>query len=209
MKNPSVRFNTALTVTCVTALLGMRPLAAQSGVSAISPSSIARTVRDSGKAGLAVWALNQRGNAISKATLDAVADTLVAVAIRSDSRNEFAPMAAVLALGSASRSGGRASYAGAAPRLLKIAENSDDLRVRGTAVSSIGMLPDRKSAISMLARIAQTNNPAALVAVQELSTRNATFGGLDELKTLFRNKSVTQKLARDALTEVAYRQGWK
>ena len=167
--------------------------------------------RRSGHTGIATRILWQTDSVYSTATLDALADSLVAIVLETDS-SEGARLLRSSALSALSVSGmseGKVPYLGAGKRLFKIAQEAPRIGDRGEAIGAITSLANAAEVLALLRRIAVSDNPAAVGAVRNLWDMMPQKGGMEVLRELARSGAVTEPLARRELDRVARNHGWK
>jgi hypothetical protein len=179
-------------------------------------SIVARTmavVRRDGTAASAMRLLSQTGGPRSAVALDALADSLVAVALEpvgaGDVRLQAFRGSAISALGEAGSPRAKVPYRGAGERLFRIAQSADDPGMRGVAIFRIGGLADTPTALRLLRRIAVSDNAVAVSAIHRLSGEVLGQGGLAVLRELFTSGAVTQESARNQLEWLARKYGWQ
>lgn len=153
--------------------------------------------------------LTQLERPLSRASLDAIADSLAAFAIstvkdRTSDRTSREEALSVLArAGSASN---RTPYDGAAARLLRVAENAVDLMDRVDATNLLSRVANKAAMISAFRTIATSSNLVAFIAVRELGEAH---GGLEVLREFDRTNAVTEPRAVKELAFIARKQGWR
>jgi len=182
---------------------------------------VARTLRAHGHAGYAVRVLTQTTGAQPREKLDAIADTLVSIAIAfpgadlRGARTRAAALSALLRAGArypVSESGGkpghqRVPYSGAAERLQVIAENAPDPGIAATALLSLPEMMNRAQLLPYLRRLAMSQNrvvPSVLIALDQETGAE----GVAILHDLFRKRLVTQPQAQELLVRLAAARGW-
>jgi len=157
-----------------------------------------------------VRVLRQMDRPVSRARLDELADSLAAFAIRTEpeSRREVAAISiAVNSLGWAAMTGDTGvPYAGAASRLLRIAEQGTGTAPSG-AISAISRLPDRQEALRMLTYCAALDRPVAFAAIGHLDQSMGPEGRA-ALKALYERGAIRNRLAQDVADDVARRERW-
>lgn len=166
--------------------------------------------------GVLAASLAQADGQRSAAALNSIADSLVAIVLSNTTTlSAEAKKHVVLALALASTWGTTENpqkrgvpFVGALPALSRIAENGDKL-LRWQAIRSIGQLPDAVAATRTLVQIAESQNPAAFVAVDALAHVKGTPAGLVTLRQLWERGTITQRLARQLVEEYAGMQGWR
>ena len=150
--------------------------------------------------------------------MDAIADSLVAIAVdsvRDDPRGTATVSEAVATLLKAGlgRSGvwgieHGVPYAGAASRLMRIAETAHHLAVRATALSLLVRLPHRTRLLPFLRQLATSQNPVAEQAVILLGNETGREG--QEIgRELYRQAAVTEPSARVMLAQLAQAYRWR
>lgn len=192
------------------ALFGAARMAAQVQPDSTAPEArviVAATSREDGTLFI-LRTLRQVDRPVSRPHLDATADSLVAFVLRTPPTEEKieALNRAVHSLGlSAMNDGPGVRYAGAAIRLLKIAELGDV--VDAGAVSYLSRLPDRAEAVALLRRCAMMGKISAFVAVRNLE---ATTGpeGLLVLRQLYQSRQIHHPVALEHAEGVARRLNW-
>ena len=145
---------------------------------------------------------------------DAVADTLVAIALgrgvrdsSASSRLGYNPaQLAVMELAEAGY-GSPAPFAGSTARLLRIAQESREHIVRTDVVFSLGLLADTLGSARALAQLA-TQPDLSWRVVQRLSlTRGAA--GIEQLRLLWLGGQIRDANANEHLANLATAFGWK
>jgi hypothetical protein len=173
-----------------------------------SAKDVAARLRTQGDAGDAVSILTQQKGRVPRAALDAIADTLVAIAtqVSDDSSGMRMRRQAALTLAHAgSAHAGGVPYAGAGERLLRIALSSGGSK--GGAVSGLTRLADSAEALGLLRRIAIADDQIAYAAVNALANEMGPRG-LEVARDLYAKSSVVREDARDILRHVARAHGW-
>jgi len=167
-------------------------------------------VRASVALGEAVGILTQRDRSYPESELDAVADSLVVIALMFPGDSAKAvntrgrAMAAIMRAGTALNSG--TPYKGAASRLRRIALGGRG--VGASAVFGLTRLPDRSEALRELATVARSNVRTARVAVEFLAT-DMDDAGVQVLKELHDASEVTEPSAQKQLLRIARDKGWR
>ena len=169
---------------------------------------VAHQLRSRGDPGMAVQVLTQRYGPQPAAKLDAIGDTLVAVALhfRGDSSKAiYARQAALLALATASK-GGRDGmpYAGGPERLLRLVNEGHS----GGALWAITQLPDQTLALELVTGVARSNNGMARAAVEELANSLGPRG-LTTLRRLFERDEIVDPEAKRTVGAIAFNLKWK
>ena len=200
----------------ISAIAAISLLLAPLGVSAqVSPDS---GVPTASALAAAVWSrggnlilqrvLRQMDGPVSRARLDELADSLTAFAIRTDpdSIGVAAISVALNALGAAAVSRGAGiPYAGAAPRLMRIAEQG---KSGGSgALYFISRLPDRQEAMRLLKYSAALDRPGAMAAVRYLDDSMGPEGKA-ALKLLYERGDIRNRFAVEQAEVVAQRERW-
>lgn len=137
--------------------------------------------------------LGRRKGALTDAIRNAIADSLVAIAVSDDSRDVpgMLKLDAVSLLAASGMVPPTERFSGAPSRLLIIAEHAPDAGIRDIAVVGIALLEDRAESLPMLRRIASSSTPEAATAVAVLAGRLGPEGKT-VLQDLFRQKAVTE-----------------
>ena len=211
---PIVQGLSVLAVTC--ALLAVPLSASAQSIASLEmsphPSSaqVARLLRERHTVGQALGVLTQRKERRQLVELDELADTLTAVAVSklpSDTLRN-ARLAATACLRDAGIGTDGTPYAGAAARLLRIAESATDVGIRAVAMRALTYQPDRTSAIRMLPGVASSQNVSAHVAVGLLG-RDTGTAGRAALRELYMRRAVTQERALFELNGIASHYRWE
>ncbi len=189
------------------------PSGAQVDSQSLNAARIAAQIRTVPDDSSAVAVLRQRRGARSAQQLDEIGDSLVAIAIASapaDTAMYKTHQAALDGLMHAGSSDGPgAPYRGAADRLLRIAENTADVGIRGSAISALSVQPDIPQAIRMLTRIAASPNPGSFGAILLMCDgKLAPLGGLSALRELYTNELVREPTSLYYLSVCAGHHGW-
>lgn len=160
-----------------------------------------------GNTGAAIRALRQQDGPHPRHELDAIADTLAAIAISypgedlASARIRDAARSA-LVLASVGRQGGT-PYDGVADRLFRIAVQGND----GGALSALTRLRDRAQSRALLRSVAVSQHKLAFAAVDYVARRTGPEG-LAVARELYREKLVTEQYAREVLARVASYHQW-
>jgi|FLOH01.1.fsa_nt_gi hypothetical protein len=156
--------------------------------------------------------LAQEGGQRSQRALDALADSLVVIAVSAssddypDGRN--VAMAARLALAYSGKAERSRPYRGAFEALVRIFEDSDPNGTKYATLSLIAELPDHGRSVEYLSRIAVSENMMdAYTAVGLLGDRTGELG-LNRLRVLFTGDEVVDTTAKERLGWIASREGW-
>lgn len=176
-----------------------------------SAAEIGALLRAEGRTGNATRILTQLDRQYPSELMNEVADTLAQIAISLSRSSDFsdvdAAMAAVSTLGQAGVGEQGTPYAGAAERLLRIAENAEP-GVRAGALSALIRMPDKRRVLTYLRRVAVSDIQAAYLAVGYLG-RDMGPEGLEVLRELHRAGLVKEPLAQRELDALARYHGWK
>jgi hypothetical protein len=183
-----------------------------------SAADVAASLRAKGHASNARAVLTQARGSRSRQVMDEIADTLVAFAIGfpgSDRRNATIRNAALLELTDAGvgESGvpgvdTAIPYAGAAERIMRIAETAQDVGIRGGALWAVTQLPNNGAVIPFLTRVASSQNIVAYSAI-DLLDQVMKAEGRSVLRDLYQRNAVTEPTAREALWRLAGAYGWR
>lgn len=165
--------------------------------------------RKNSNASIFARVLSQTDQDFPSPTLDAVADTLVAVVQSGSSVSQELRRTAMHALILSGISTARRAYSGAGVRLFAIASTAPDAGDRGAALSGLTDLSNKAVAVKMLHDLALVHNSIAVGAIRELSTTFLKYGGEEALLDLFKGGQVNHEIAREGLEDVAQRLGWK
>ncbi len=158
------------------------------------------------RVGLAMRLLQQSSASYPRATLDAIGDSLVALVLTSNRPSEeqrLLQSSALEALAISGSSHAKVPYAGAGQRLYRLAMESE--YHRGGAIYLITILADSTEALSVLRRIAVSENAIALFAVAELGESMRNKGGLQVLRELSRTGEAKDSTARKEITRLVRR----
>ena len=173
-----------------------------------SAAQISILLRTRGYGGRALRLLRQQEGTQLPSKLDAIADSLVAIAtsLPGDSIREinirYAALDILLAAG---RTGSGVAYQGAAFRLIRIALSESP--VRGGAVYALTRLADQDAALRSLKQVATARASTAYVAIEQL-TRNMGPSGLQLARQIYTQDLVRDDRAHDALQRIARYYGW-
>ena len=207
--------NTWVGIALVCQLLPLLPASSQNRQPrATDAVGIARHIRATGRSGQAPNVLRQRWGPQPAPLLNAVADSLVAIAVafgKASDNGRTSQEAASTAISSfllaGASEGDGVPYRGAAVRLGKIVADGD-VGVTGGAVFALTRIDDRRAGLAELARIARfPDNPAAYTAVHFLA-RQTGPEGLEALRLAWRRGEITQPLALRLVQSVAWHAGW-
>jgi len=171
---------------------------------------IARFVQSAGGRHKIQESLRDNGALLSKLARDAFADSVVAVAMSRDSREipGFLRSDAVATLFSAANGPQARKYDGAIERLDLIAETAPQIGVRAAAIWALASLEDTTKSISLLAKIASSQNEAASGAVEGLAQSRGARG-VAVLRKLRDQEAITEKSAKRALYAWSVHFGWQ
>lgn len=177
-----------------------------------SAGEIGALLRAEGRTGNAIRILTQQDRRYPSELMNEVADTLAQIAISLSRSSDFsdvdAAMTAVSTLSQAGVGEQGTPYAGAAERLLRIAENAEP-GISGGALSALSQLPDKRQVLTYLRRVAVSDDQAiAYMAVGNLG-RYMGPEGLEVLRDLHRAGLVKEPLAQRELDALARYHGWK
>lgn len=189
-------------------LLSAGTVSAQQKLPTTDPVRVIADVRESGKAGRVRIALLQLDGPVSTSTLDAIADSLVAIVNERSPEKYELRTSAIFALTAAGAPGPR-PYAGAGKRLLQIALEAPDVGNRAGAVGGISELVNRNEAVELLRIVSLTSSNVAGFAVYTLGTRMKPDGSLATLRQLYVDNSVTNEVAKQTLEAFARENNWK
>ncbi len=181
---------------CALALLLSAPLPSSAQVVQIDDNAARRV--------LATSEVTFRSARTERRSLDALADSLVAIAIQpasSESRLQGASHLAVIRLGIAG-SDPKIDYRGAAPRLLKIALESTDGEAAAMAVRSLRNMTDTTAAVAALQQLAM-HPTHSFSAVSKLGLNYwSSAVARDALLSLYAKRTaIPDRTARDYVEE--------
>lgn len=179
-------------------------------------ADVARSLRTRASPGFARMVLTQALGARERRVMDEIADTLVAIAltpgtdelifsVRSEAVSALTE-AGVGYTGIVDRADA-VPYAGAASRLVRIAQAAQDPDVRAQALRGLLDQPNRQASLQLIRSFAVSQDPLAEFAVVLLGNR-AGPEGLAVARELHRSGSVTQPYARTALDGIARYHRW-
>jgi len=181
-----------------------------------APSNVAARLRSDGNNWEALQILKQAWGPHAPSELDAVADTLVAIAVTMASRVHSDPAdvrarklqaasSAVETLRLAGIGPGAARYIGSPPRLLRIAESG--AWTAPAALLALTSQPDTNQTLRFLRQISMQDTYAAPTAVFLLAA-DMGVEGIDTLRGLYRAGLVVHPLARRQLDAIAAQNRW-
>lgn len=174
-------------------------------------AGIASLLRSSGHAGPAVRILTKVEGGHPEEALDAIADSVAAIAISlsgDDPQTVRTRHHATYVLLTAGLGRGGTPFRGAAARLFRIAEEASDIGDRGAALRAISLLPDKREAHQLLARVATSGSSVASTAVHILAN-DLGADGLAVVRELYRQRRVREPHAARELARVAEYYGWR
>ena len=186
------------------------------GISAQEPpdtsiAAILASVRSLGIGNPARVILSQEGGPVAAQKIDALADSLVAIASGFRTGGTFADkrmaMASISALREAGSTLATTRYVDAFSRLRETYERSEDVGIRAATLYSMTTLPDTAAVIEHLRAVAVSGNSNAHGAVSLLNT-DAGPAGVQALRELYENRSVVEIGARLTLDAIARTRGW-
>ncbi|MGQ0767563.1 MAG: hypothetical protein ACT4OZ_18110, partial [Gemmatimonadota bacterium] len=172
-------------------------------------AAIARTLRLQGHAGEAFEYLTERRARYTRASRDALADSLVAVALYYDGddiesgKRRHAAVRALIDAGSMDSGG--SVYPGAGERLFHIARQPKE--IASLAIVVLPRLANRQQAINYLRAIAVSDSKLAFGAVERLGN-DLGSERLAVLRQLHRDNLIRQSHARQSLQMFANIHGW-
>lgn len=159
--------------------------------------------------------LTQRLGPESRQKMDALADSLTAIAVEYEPGDGVEKLriasAAAYHIARAAVAKKGVPYTGAFERLVRIAEEAPDVGIRGQGLNGIAALPEKERSLAYLRRVAtSTEMPQmnAYIAV-ELLSQEMGADGVALLEELSREGLVRDKWAADLLESIAYIRGWK
>lgn len=181
-------------------------------------TEVAASLRTKGHVGGARAVLSQARGPKSQQQLDEIADTLVAIAAGfpgDDLRGGSTRLAALTTLVLAGQGDNgivgldrAVPYAGAAARLMLLAETAQDVGIRGGALSGLLALPSRSANLPFLRQVATSQNRVAWFAVYLLGNDTGPEGRAIA-RELYRQGRVAEPTARKTLNGVAKGFGWR
>lgn len=176
-----------------------------------SAHEVGELVRKSGIGGPAIAMLTRGDGGLTLPERDAIADTLVSIAISHPGNDTGAHRVRRLALRTLARAalnrGSGGPYPGGGARLLRIVQHAPEVWARAYALSAISLLADEQEAREILRLVAVSDNEVASDAIGHLVDRVGPEG-LAILKELHRTGAVTEPRARAALAGLAYHSRW-
>jgi hypothetical protein len=156
--------------------------------------------------------LRQDGRSESWATLDSIADTLVAIAIRDrDDDRRLGALNVLRVAGTLDPKAGGVPYPGAVERLILVHREAKDMATRRRALRGLLGGGNRQRALAYLGEAATARDETAWAAIQELTSDAANNGAVDSkalLRELYDKKRVRQFIAERNLWAYAAGQGW-
>jgi hypothetical protein len=207
-----------LVISAILVFVGAASLSAQRVPSNPSAAEIAAMLRTRGEAYAAVPVLTQVQSPQSRKRMDDIADSLVAIAVSfpgNDRRAITTRTAALLTLVKAGRGSSgvvgieRATpYAGAADRVMQIAEMAKDVGIRAAALDGLVGFANKAKYLPFLQQIATSRGSAALKAVTLLTMETGPEGQA-VARALYRDGKVTEARAKEMLEGAAETYGWK
>jgi hypothetical protein len=181
-------------------------------------ATVAQALRFKGHARGGRAALTQAYGPRPQAALDAIADSMVAIATTlqgGDVRAHAIRTAALNALAAAGMgdngivgSQRAIPYAGASARLIRIAEEAADVGIRAAALNSLKFQPNQPACLQLLSAIASSQNSVAWFAVHLLGNETGAAGQA-VARQLLRAGTVTEPEAKRTLDGIAQHAGWK
>lgn len=203
-------------VVTILALAAVSPLHAQARRENPSAAEAAAALRTHRRYTEAVWVLTQVHGVQPRDKMDAVADSLVAIAVGFPGRDAEATRIRAAAMtglmmaakGNAGGEVGGTPYTGATERFMRIAETAKDNGVRAAALSSLTKLPATPATYAFFRKVATSQDPVARWAVNLLDTEMGAEGQA-VAHDLYRSGQVTQPEAKKALAGVAMAHGWR
>jgi hypothetical protein len=199
-----------ITIVVLSALILIRTdMAGQSQARRLDTDAaeVARSLRTSGDPGLALQVLTQQYGSVSPSKLNAIADSLVEIAMHfpGDSiKHVLTRQAALITLVDASRGSRGVAYAGGPERLLRLVQEGRS----GGALWGITQIPNKVQALQMIRGLATSQNPMAHEAVRALAN-DLGAAGLEALRDLYRGNAITQREARQLASIIAANLKWK
>lgn len=181
-------------------------------------AEVAALLRNQGRYGGAIAVLSQARGPEPQQKMDAIADSLVVIAVSfpgDDHRGASTRMAALRALLAAGTGESgvvgierAVPYAGAADRLMQMAETAEDVGIRGTALWALTRLPNKAKLLPYLHQFATSRNRVAYRAVTLLA-RETGPEGLAMARELYRGGRVTERTAKETLDRIALANRWQ
>ena len=193
----------------------------RSQVSGQDPTAaqVARALRTKGHPAQARAVLTQARGTRSAHQMDEVADTLVSIAATlpgddlDGTSTRFAALSALVDAGRGSsgiddEGKGAVRYAGAAARLMRLAETAQDVGIRAAAVLGLVQLPDSVRYFPFLRKVAASQDRVAKVAVT-LLVFDTGPAGRAIARELYLAGSASDSIARTALAGAAREFAWR
>lgn len=199
-------------------VIAPKSVRSQASITEPKAAEIAAALRIQGHSNGALAVLTQARRQQQQSAMHEIADSLVAIAatfpgtdIRA-TRTRGAALSTLLLAGQG-QSGvvgitSGTPYSGAVDRLMRIAETSNDVGIRGTALWALTQVPDRTRLVPYLRNIATSQNPAAHRAI-DLLNEEVGPPGRSLLLELYRGGLVTQPSAQEKLDRLAGAYGWR
>lgn len=196
-------------LTLIMSLLIGRAGFAQQSV-ALSPDAMHRFVAGSGGRMRLEGKLTDPSRLKSRDEREALADTIMAIAIAEDGQPVPGLSAAnvIHLLAVNARGPATTRLFSATRRLQTIADQAADVGVRAAATLAMGMLPDTAGSVRALVEIARSSNLAAYVAVTALASSRGS-AGIAALRTLYTEHLVQTREARTTMNYWAVKFGWR
>jgi hypothetical protein len=179
-------------------------------------AEVAALLRGHEHPGQALAVLTQIRGPQPQQKMDEIADSLVSIASAfpgndaRGSRTRDAALVTLVLAGIGAREGAERAvpYAGAADRLRRIAATANDVGIRGGALRGLTKLPDKTRLLPFLRDVATSQNIAAWVAV-DILTSDTGPEGKAIARELHRKRLVTQEIAWELLDRLAFAYGWR
>lgn len=178
-------------------------------------ADVASALRTHRRYSEAVWVLTQAHGAQPRSKMDAVADTLVAIAVGFPGntpqaiRVRAAAMTGLM-LAATGNAGGQTTgtpYPGAVERFMRIAQTAE-IGTRAVALQSLAKLPATAQTIAFFRKVASSQDPVAGRAVM-LLCNDMGPEGQDVARELYVSGKVTEPGAKDAIDRFAAAHGWQ
>jgi len=191
-------------------LAGVTSHASAQGLQADTSLAAAVASVRTGSGGVARALLAQSRGPETPQKLQAIADSLVAIALipeRTSSTDEVRAARTALAVLGSAGSGGTPPFQGALPALARIFAGSRDPGIQAGSLRMMAQLPDQGLVLPLLLDTAASQNRVAYVAVLLLADELGP-AGLTALRRLHEDEAVTEPNAARALYFIARREGW-
>ena len=172
-------------------------------------------LRERARPDRAVAVLTRRGGRLASAeSLDAVADSLVGLALSYEGANDPQRRASLAAMGALVRSAlpgdDEVPYPRAFEALVRIIDGEEAfIGIRGATLNALSELPQMGRVVGFLAEVAARENSSNLPSIAVRMLANDTGeAGLARLRRLFETDAVLDLTAKQRLASIAAHFGW-